>query len=170
MNAYKFFSIRTVIVLTAVLIAMNSHAGEFLGFFGGEKEAVYPASGFQGQVLYLGEPAVGALITRVFNQMDEGDFVEQVVADDEGRFTFSSVAFEYSEPWLSPVSYQSHQSITVTYQNVEVEIWRGFKTGKGEYSEFSGIPKNLVCELTEQKRSIRVDLGFFGTKCHWGLQ
>lgn len=168
LNLFDRFKILCVLVVG--LYSCSSYGGEFMGLFSNKLEVVYPASGFEGQLLYKGQPASGAVIERVYDQMEQGEVKEKTVADEQGRFKFLSVALDYKEPWLSPVSYQSHQTITVTYKELEIEIWRGSKSGKGEFSEFSGKPKNFTCELTEQKRSLRVDFGFFGTNCHWDVE
>jgi len=152
------------------IVSPAAKGGEFMGLFSKkEKEIVYPFSGFEGQLLYKGEPAAGAKITRKYNQMDKDKFEETITADAEGRFKFESIAVEYNPPALRALDYMSHQSIFVKYNNEEFQIWGGGKGDREEFAEFNGQPKNLICEITGDIRRVDAKKGFVGTACYWDV-
>lgn len=156
------------VLLTMTLLTNNAYGGELLGLFGKKEELVFAFSGFSGQLLYQGEPAAGAVITRSYDQMGEGEVIESVVADEQGRFNFVSIALKFKPPVFSTIDYISSQEMRVVFNNEQFSIWNGGKRSKVEFGEFNGRPKNFTCELTGEKRSIRFKLGgFVGTSCHW---
>ena len=137
-----------------------------MGLFNNKKEIVYPFSGFDGQLLYKGEPAAGAQLTRSYDMFGE-KFEETITADEEGRFAFSSIAKEFRAPMMRPVNFLVSQEINVHYKGVRYDIWSGSKFQKGEFEEFGGEPKDFICELIEDMRTIEFGLSFFGTNCKW---
>lgn len=160
-------SIILYILLTC--FSIQSNGGEFMGLFNKKTETVYPFSGFDGQLFYKGEPAAGAVITRIYNQMEEGEVEETTTADDHGYFQFKSISTEFKQPTLSSLSYLSRQKIIVNYKHENFRIWGGGKPDKREFSEFQGKPKNFTCELTEDRRTIDHGVSFIGTNCHWDI-
>ena len=130
-----------------------------------KKEPACAFSGFEGQLLYKGEPAAGAKITRSYELFkDKGE--ETIYADDQGRFRFESIIVPFRTPFLAPVSFVSHQNIWITYKDETYQIWTGGKMSKEEFSELGSKPKNLWCEITEELRGIDTN-GLLGTNCHW---
>lgn len=169
--ALKSFSTAVVVLLLAViLLAIAGKAAKKMGLFGRQKELVYAFSGVEGQLLYKGSPAAGAVVTRSYAQMDDAEVKESVFADDQGRFTFDSIKVEYKAPILSPLEYLSYQVITVHFNNMETRIWGGGKVSKEEYSEFKGKPRDFTCELTDERRTIDFGVGFIGTNCFWSVE
>jgi hypothetical protein len=141
--------------------------GEFMGLFKKDKEIVYPFSGFEGQLLFKGEPAAGAKIIRSY-ELQGADKVEETInSDSNGLFKFESIAVEHKKPTLAPLNFLSHQDIFVEYKNQTYNIWTGGKTDKAEFSEFKGKPKDLTCELTDDTHTVDLGIGFIGTNCHW---
>lgn len=134
-----------------------------MSLFKGEKVCV--ASGFEGRVTFGGQPASGARIVRRFNWKDEAGKAEEVNADGDGKFAFSS-------HWdimkrVPSVQFVAHQSIFVYYKGKKYQVWGMGKMHKSEYSEFGGKPKNFRCELTEEIRKVDLEHEFVGTSCHW---
>ncbi|MEJ2741841.1 MAG: hypothetical protein P8176_04985 [Gammaproteobacteria bacterium] len=167
-NTFRLTATWRFIGTTCILLCLffsSAEGGEWMGFL--KREIGYPFSGFEGQLLYKGEPAAGAEITRTYDLFgDKGQ--ELLVADDQGKFKFDSIVLKFRTPLLAPVEFLSYQEIYVNYRGEQYRIWGGAKRVNKEYSEFNGRPDNLRCELTEEPR--RVDLvgrGFIGTSCHW---
>lgn len=143
-----------------------------MSLWGREKETVYPFSGFDGQVLFKGKPAAGAVLTRSYNQMGAGKVKDSVTADDQGRFRFQSIALEYTEPRLSAVDYLSRQDIFVAYAGEDFLIWSEAKRKREEYAEMEGERKVVVCEVTAEPVPIERDdgVGLLVTNCVWQNQ
>lgn len=133
-----------------------------------KKEIVYPFSGFEGQLLYKGEPAANAKITRIYNQMEQGEIQETATTDNEGKFNFESIALEFKKPLISAVSYISHQKIFVTFNQETYQIWGGGKSSKLEFSEFGNKrPEQLTCELTDEPYVVDLEKDGIVTNCKW---
>ena len=141
------------------------YGDEWMGIL--KKDTGYAFSGFEGQLLYKGEPAAGAEMTRTWDLFgDKGE--DTVVADSEGNFKFDSVVVKFRTPLLAAFDFLAHQAIQVKFGEESYQIWGGGKVSKEEYYEFNGMPKNFYCEVTEPPR--RVDTassGFVVTNCHW---
>ena len=139
-----------------------------MGLFTNNKETVYPFSGFDGQLLYRGNPAANAKITRSYEQLGGDTHEETIYADSEGRFSFESITSEFKKPVLAPVEYMSHQSIFVEYLGENIQIWGGGKADKSEFAEFGGSsPKQLTCEITGEAKLFELAKGGIVSRCTW---
>lgn len=96
----------------------------------GEKVCV--ASGFEGRVTFDGKPATGARIVRNFNWKDENGETEETIADNDGRFSFTSNWDVLRQ--VFPVQFVVHQSIFVFYGGQEYQVWGMGKMSKSKYS------------------------------------
>ncbi len=134
-------------------------------------ESAYAFSGFSGQLLFNGEPASNAKIIRKYRLQSSSDEQEDsVTTNNEGHFSFDSIAIKHRTPLFSSHDFLSHQDVIVEYQGENYDIWLGGKTEPGEYTEFGGKPKNLRCELTEQSRRVKHELaGVIATNCKWDI-
>lgn len=152
--------------LFVLWLSSTVYGDEGMGIFK-KKETGCVFSGFDGQLLYEGEPAAGATLIRKYELFGrKGE--DKTTADSNGHFQFDSVFWEFSEPFLTPTGFLVHQQIFVQYQNTETQIWGGGKGATPEFSEFNGKPKDLVCELTNDPRRVDIeDHGFIGTSCSW---
>ena len=133
-----------------------------------KKETGCIFSGFSGQLLYEGEPAAGAVLTRKYELFGrKGE--DKSTADSNGHFQFDSVFWEFTEPFLTPTGFLVHQQIFVQYQNTETQVWGGAKVEPSELYEFNNQhPNNLVCEITAGAKRVNTGKrGFIGTSCHW---
>ena len=149
-------------------LPIKALGGEFMGLFNNKKEIVYPFSGFDGQLLYKGEPAAGAQLTRSYDMFGE-KFEETIIADEEGRFAFTSIAKEFRAPLFSPVEFLVHQEIFVDFKSKRIQIWGTSKRLKGEYSEFNGKSVFIRCEITEEPRAVErsEQQGLMVTNFYW---
>ena len=135
-----------------------------MSLFKGEKVCI--ASGFEGRLTFQGKPASGARVVRKFNWKDEKGETEEIIADEDGRFSFPTHWDELRR--LLPVQFVAHQSIFVYYHYKEYQIWGMGKMDKREFSEFGGKkPENFGCELTDEIRRIDLENEFVGTNCTW---
>ena len=137
-----------------------------MGLFNNKKEIVYPFSGFDGQLLYKGEPAAGAQLTRSYDMFGE-KFEETITADEEGRFAFSSIAKEFRAPLFSPVEFLVYQDIFVKYHENKFHIWTAGKSAKEEYAEFNGTKVKINCELTNEPSGKSLPTILLVTSCNW---
>ncbi|MGH1485611.1 MAG: DUF6795 domain-containing protein [Cellvibrionaceae bacterium] len=155
-------------LLSACLMPLYAIGGEFMGML--KKELAYPFSGFSGQLLFNGEPAANAKITRVYELESKKELQkDEVVADQQGRFSFDAITVQYRTPVLGAFEFLSHQDVIVEYKGEEYQIWGGGKFNKDEYAEFGGKPNNFRCELTEDIRRVEIEKGVYGTNCHWDI-
>lgn len=132
-------------------------------------ESVYAFSGFSGQLLFKGEPASNAKITRRYELSKPNEYEDSTITDSEGRFSFESAIADYRKPLLDVHGFLARQQIFVEYQRETYQIWGGSKDAKEEYSEFKGKPQNLTCELTEEPHMVDLRTSFIGTSCHWDV-
>ncbi|MCP4338672.1 MAG: DUF4198 domain-containing protein [Desulfobulbaceae bacterium] len=114
-----------------------------------------------------GKPATGARIVGNFNWKDDNGETEGTIADNDGRFSFTS-------HWdvlrrVLPVEFVVHQSIFVHYKDNKYQVWETGKREKIQFSEFGGKSKNFRCELTDEIRRVDLERGFVGTNCYWDI-
>ena len=131
-----------------------------------KKEPACAFSGFEGQLLYKGEPAAGAKITRSYELFkDKGE--ETIYADDQGHFRFESIIVPFRTPFLAPVSFLSYQKILIEHKGNTYHIWSASKRSKEEFSEFGLKPEHVTCELTDEPEGKDLTSGLLVTSCHW---
>jgi hypothetical protein len=154
---------KIILALLFTSLVATSHAGEFMFFT--KKVTAYPFSGFEGQLLYHGEPAANAIVKRTYDW--DGTLHEETIqADAEGRFHFNSVSVQYRE---SLSQFSSSQRVFVNYAGEEYLIWACGKIEEAEFGEFGGEPKNLTCEITAEMEAKRLPNGPVGTNCTWTI-
>ncbi len=147
----------------AVLLCLwpVAHAGALMFF--GKKVTVYPFSGFEGQILYQGQPAAYAKVKRTYDW--DGTLHEETVeTDEQGKFSFDSVSVETR---LGISQFVSAQDIYVDYKGKTTEIWTCGKIEEEEFGEFGGEPEEFICELTNDQKAMRLPRGAVGTNCVW---
>lgn len=127
-------------------------------------------SGFDGQLLFEGKPAAGAVITRKYELFDRSG-EDSVTTDENGHFSFSPVIWEYKEPLLAPVGFIVYQNMYVSYNNQETHIWSASIRSNQEFSEFTAPPENLRCELTGSVYGAEpIGGGILASSCVWDNQ
>jgi hypothetical protein len=149
------------------LLPLSVIGGESMGVL--KAEPAYPFSGFSGQLLFKGEPASNAKITRKYELLKD-QHEETITADQDGNFSFDSILIQYRVPLIASHDFLARQQLFVDYEGETYQIWGGSKTGMEEYSEFGGKPSRLRCELTDDPRKVKnEESGFIGTSCHWEI-
>ncbi len=153
--------------LLVLWLSSTVYGDDGMGIFK-KKETGCVFSGFDGQLLYEGEPAADAVLIRKYELFGrKGE--DKATTDSNGHFQFDSVFWEFTEPYLTPTGFLVHQQIFVQYQNAETQIWGGAKVEPTELYEFNNQrPNNLVCEITAGAKRVNTGKrGFIGTNCHW---
>lgn len=154
-----------VFTLFVFWLSSNAYGDGIMGLFN-KKETGCVFSGFDGQLLFEGKPATGAVITRKYELFDRSG-EDSVTTDANGHFSFSSVIWEYKEPLLAPVDFMAYQNIYVSYRQQEFHIWTSSKPSKEALTEFDGNEPLVVCELTENPTGKDIIEGLLVTSCHW---
>ncbi|SBT17883.1 hypothetical protein MGA5115_01999 [Marinomonas gallaica] len=167
MFSHPKLTMGSALILLVLWLSSTVYGDEGMGLFK-KKEAGCVFSGFEGQLLYQGEPAADAVLIRKYELFGrKGE--DKTIADAAGNFEFNSVFWEFTEPFITPTGFLVHQQIFVQYQNTETQIWGGAKVEPPELYEFNNQqPNNLVCEITDGARRVNTgERGFIGTNCHW---
>lgn len=115
-------------------------------------------------ILFKGEPASGAKITRTIEWKEER--TDQFTTDDNGRATLPA-EFENHLLKAFPMEFVSAQHLTVQFEGEEYEIWNYAKRDADLNSEMHGAPLQLTCELTSESKTQRAFGSVLGTRCTW---
>lgn len=139
----------------------------FLPLYKKEKIHFCVFSGFEGILNFEGKPASGAKLVREwYPSRDGGDvYQEETITDAEGKFNFKSIWKDYEISKLE--AFRIVQVVKVCFRGGERTIFLSSKSRAEEFSEFRGEPSNFSCEITEEIRSVRFEIGFIGTSCYW---
>ena len=166
MFSHPKLTMGSALILLVLWLSSAVYGDEGMGLFK-KREAGCVFSGFEGQLLYEGEPAADAVLIRKYELFGrKGE--DKTIADAKGNFEFDSVFWEFTEPFMTPTGFLVHQQIFVQYQNTETQIWGGAKGKTHEFSEFNGEPTDLICELTNKPKRVDIEeYGFITTRCVW---
>lgn len=153
------------ILLSAVFCLLTGiiFKGYAMSFFKGEE--LYYFSGFEGQVLLNGKPAIGALVHRTAESKGKIVVDDKEITDSEGRFKFSSVMKKTKTG--SILQFVSHQKIFITHNGEKKQVWEAGKIRTEEYVEFGDEKKSLICELSDEMKPFYMVSGFGMTLCDW---
>ncbi|WP_237567767.1 DUF6795 domain-containing protein [Microbulbifer hydrolyticus] len=154
----KFF----IILITALLILSLPWPGAAMSKMNPLKACTF--SEMEISILFKGEPAKGATITRTIEWKKE--HTDQFTADDNGRVTLPA-EFENHLLKAFPMEFVAAQYVTVQYEGEEYEIWNYAKRDAEFNSEMQGSPLRLTCELTDESKTQRAFGSILGTRCTW---
>jgi len=138
----------------------------FMSLFtkGKEVEAVL-FSPLEGKITYQGKPVTGAKIKLKVAWKDQDGETEFYQTDNQGNFNIPKKTMTYTENPL--VQLVIKQRLTVFFENQEFYIWRLSKMEEAIFTELGGRPINLICELTNDERTVRGNGSLGGTRCTW---
>ncbi|GAB2198424.1 hypothetical protein MAH4_26140 [Sessilibacter sp. MAH4] len=157
-------------ILSALILIVFSVKGLAMSFFGSSssdknKEEIIIFGGMEGQLLFEGKPAAGAEV-KLWTKWDSSDGDTVVVTSDEnGHFQFEEQKGTYKSSAFTQLVI--NQQITATYQGDEYLIWnfsslKVFNEGALGYN-----PKNLMCELTNDREYYEEGAISLFTSCSW---
>lgn len=112
-----------------------------------------------------GEPVVDAPVSRVSEWQKEE--TETTVTDENGRFSFPVLYHASASKFVPFSEFVASQSIVVTVEGEEYEIWANAKRDAKENSELGGKPLKLTCELNEEARLVEDFETLLVTNCRW---
>jgi hypothetical protein len=136
-----------------------------MGMFPEKEEEVVLCSPIEGRLTYKGQPVKGARIERLLIWKDDVGEKDYANSDEEGRF---QLPLKEASLAVSPLAqFVVAQEIVVLYDGEEYPIWVKAKREKGIYEELDGKPTNLICELTDDLKTVRQGRGTFATSCRW---
>ncbi len=123
-------------------------------------------SAMEGTLTFQGKPAAGAKVVRQI-EVDKKEKPDVVIADDEGRFSFSTINRKVRQSFLT--EFVVRQELFVHYQGQEYKIWHMSKGGGPEYEEFGGNKLvNVRCEITDElSYGVEIENGLLVTSCVW---
>lgn len=133
-----------------------------MSFFDGGKSCVF--SEVQLKVTHNGKPASGAKLTRYVSW--QKDIVDEFTLDENGEIKLEAV-YQRSLTSLLPVEFVVAQSITVSYEDSEVEIWLNSKRSPEPNSELGGKELTLSCELFDEPELHEEFNALLLTNCNW---
>lgn len=131
----------------------------------GEEVDAVLFSPLEGQLLYRGQPASGAVLSRWVAWKDRKGEIDTFEADEQGYFSIPKKTVRYRDNPLVQISIG--QSVRVQYKGEEVEIWSAGKSSIHLYGELGGRPIELTCELTRTEMDHHLDFALVGTLCQW---
>jgi hypothetical protein len=151
--------------LVGIVLLVVSSSGVAMSIFDVGKMCTF--SKISGVILNNGEPVVGATIFREARY--EKTFSDQTVTDNNGHFEMPALYVRSVAKFL-PQEFVVWQSIKVDFNGSEYDIWGATKMSKEENSESRGKPLIVTCELSDEKRIIRIAGVSFITKCKWDVE
>jgi hypothetical protein len=124
-------------------------------------------SAMSGVITLNGKPVANALLKRTVDLSKPK--TDETRTDELGRFEFPA-AFERTITKFLPQEFVAGQTIVVYYQGKEYELWSGVKRQPEENVESRGKPLVVQCELSTEKKHIRVNVGPISSLCTWDVE
>lgn len=149
------------VIVFFVLILISSF-GAAMSLFDAGKSCVF--SEVKLKVTHNGKPASGARLTRYISWQKEVS--DEFTLDDNGEIHLEAV-YQRSLTSLLPVEFVVAQSLTVSHQGKEVEIWLNSKRRPDENSELGGQALALTCELSNEPVLHEEFKTLLLTNCNW---
>ena len=134
-------------------------------FFKGKEVEAVLFSPMEGKLTYQGKPAANAKIKLWIAWKDREGETESYYADDQGHFTIPQITATYRHNPL--VQLVVTQRLTVFFEDQEVDIWEFSKMERTPFTELGGKPVNLICELTNDDKTVEGNRSLGGTRCTW---
>ena len=122
-------------------------------------------SPMEGKITFEGKPVANAKIVRLVRWKDSKGESDTFTTDINGEF---HIPIKKANVRIGPLAeFVMSQSLHVTYNGTETQIWGKSKRNTELYGELGGKPKNFRCELADEVKYIDVADGLFGTSCKW---
>jgi len=160
-NIVLFTSVLLVLVFSQRILAMSLKDVGKLCLF----------SAISGVITLDGKPVAGALIKRTVDKAHtHGEVTDETTTDVNGYFEMPSVWDRSLIGKVLPMEFAVPQEVFVYVDGQEYKIWSGVKRRKEEFSESSGQPLVVRCELKSEKRIVNVGGGFVSSMCEWNYK
>ena len=128
-------------------------------------------SPISGTITLNGKPAAGAKLTRTAGKAHtQGELVDTAIADEQGQFEMPGVFERVLLAKFLPMEFVASQEIVVEYEGHSYKIWGGVKRDRAVYSESSGRPLVVTCELNSGVKRAAVGGGFVNSVCTWDFE
>lgn len=163
MNKLTSINIRYILLAAFLTISLYSMKGAAMSLLFGTEVVLF--SPLEGKITYEGKPAANAKIVRLVRWKDTKGETDVFTADENGEF---HIPVKKANVRIGPLTeFVMSQSLHITYNGQETQVWGKSKRNTELYGELGGKPKNFRCELTDEVEYIDVPDGLFGTSCKW---
>ncbi len=127
-------------------------------------ERVCLFTGFEATLVEGDKPLAHRKLIRTW-EIQGKEFQDEVITDDNGKFQFDTIWYNYRV--FLEVAFVSYQRIYLDEMSEDNQLWGGGKMRKTEFSEFGGKPKNVICDIL-QERARPGDEPVWN-QCRWSL-
>jgi len=132
----------------------------------GEKESYVIASELNGTLKNKGEVLANTTITRRLRwNGNENGLVESFSTDADGVFSLPTHREVLSIGALN--QFVAKMELEVEINGVVHELWYSSKFEPEEHSETGGVIGNIICDISEDEKTIRAGLSKVSTVCRW---
>lgn len=155
--------LRYLLIAACLILTLYSMKGVAMSLLFGTEVVLF--SPMEGKMTYEGKPAANAKIVRVTKWKDDTGETEVFYANENGEF---NIPLKKAKVRIPPLAeFVISQSLYVTYNEKEMQVWGRSKRSTELYGELEGEPQNFRCELTDEVEYLDVEDGLFGTSCKW---
>ncbi|MGN0920181.1 MAG: DUF6795 domain-containing protein [Cellvibrio sp.] len=158
-------SFKKITLILLLSISVFSTGGFAMGFFDAGKVCLF--SGISGVITKDGKPVASARVVRTADR--DGERKDETTTDENGYFELPPI-FERTVTKLLPMEFVASQSIFVTDDGVEYDIWYSVKRDPAENTEARGKPLKVTCELNSETVGILVEGVGILSKCTWDVE
>lgn len=139
-----------------------------MSFFSKKKFTAVLFSEMSGKITFNGKPVKNTNLHLSVGWNDGlGEINKSYKTDDKGYFYLPKIEQEIEIPPLA--QFVSYQTILINHQGEPYKLWIASKDDIEEFTETEGKPINLICELTNSRKSIKTKVGLLGTLCTWDI-
>ena len=163
-------ALKNIVVFTSVLSVLTFSPGIFaMSLKDVGKLCLFSA--ISGVITLDGKPVSAAQIKRTVGKAHtQGEKTDETYTDADGYFEMPSVWDRSLIGKVLPMEFAVPQEVFVYADGQEYKIWSGVKRRKEEFSESSGQPLVVRCELKSEKRIVNVGGGFVSSVCEWNYK
>lgn len=106
------------------------------------------------------------IIREVSWGQDEDEHVRQEFVTD-GNGVFSLPLYEVMYSRVGVAHFMATTEISIEYKNELITLWTSTKTRKELNGSFDPLPKNITCDITNEKMYLDLPYDMCVTKCRW---
>ena len=129
-------------------------------------------SEISGTITIDGRPVANSRVVRRVRKAHtvDTDLTDETTTDEHGYFAMPALKQKSLMATFLPMAFGVPQELFVHYDGMEHKIWSASKMDPSDKAESKGKPLVVACDLTNEKKMIRVSGGTIFSKCQWDVE